>query len=163
MPESVMAARLGLNMALVYTLPFFLWLLGQSYLSRTGSVEIAISLQGMMATLLLLQSCILAACLPWMMRFSLHRDRCYGVAMLVLVPAPLYAISWLTGAAQVKALVLAMASLVGIGMLLYGLYTACLIVAAPGQQRSLLIRVLQVALVGFCWNYREVWQQVLSL
>jgi len=163
MPESVLATRTGLNVALTYTLPFVAWLLGQSFLSSFDHVGISISLEGMVTSLFLVQSCALAVCLPWLMRFPTHIARCCGIAMLLLVPGPLYAITWLAGAAEADSLVLAMLCLVVLALLLYGVYTACLALTSTGQYRSLLLLSLQLALVGLCWNYKYVWLQVLSL
>lgn len=162
MHESVAATRAGLIMALAYTLPLLLWLIGQAILSSAGRFDFALSLGGMMTAALLLQSCALALGLPWLMRFRAGRARCCAVAMSVLVPAPLYAVAGLSGVIGWTALAIALATLAALALLLYGIYTACLTVTVAGTTRSLLIVCTQALLLALCWEYRDLWQRVLS-
>ena len=163
MSERVMATRAGLYITLVFTLPIFAWLLGQSFLPGAGPLGISAALGTMMATLLLLQSGALAVCLPSLLRFSTVRDHCCGMAMIVLVPAPLYALCWQGGGGEWLGLVMAMTVLVGLAAALYGLYAGCLILTAPGGRRSFLLLAVQLALLMLCWNFRALWQEVLQL
>jgi hypothetical protein len=156
------AARSGLNLALAYTVPSLLWLLGQSVVSRVAHVDIALSLQSLLPTLLLLQACMLALCLPWLMRFSTHRARLSTMMMLLFVPLPVYAVSWLTGATIASVLMLSMLGLIGLGVLLYALYWACLALTPPGQVRAAILLTVQLVLIGLCWSYRGLWQEVLG-
>lgn len=162
MPERIVATRAGLAMALVYTLPLLLWLLWQAGLSSADQFDPALSLRGMLASLLVVQSCALALCTPWLMRFSAPLDRCCALAMLVLVPGPLYAIAGLSEAASTTALLLAILVLVALAFAIHFLYAACLDLTAPGNTRSILLVSLQVLLLALCWQQRDLWQPVLS-
>lgn len=163
MSDTISASRIGLSIGLAYTLPVMLWLVGQSLLNRTGQPGLAIPLQGMVSALLLLQAITLAVCLPWLMRYRTLRARNYGVAMVLFVPGPLYALAWLTGAAHAIVLWLVILSLVVFALLLHMLFTVCIRVTAQGQQRSLALLTLQLVLVGMCWNYHDIWQRSLGL
>ena len=163
MSERVQATRAGLYIALVFTLPIFAWLLGQSFLPGTGPLGVSAALGAMMATLLLLQSGALAVCLPSLLRFSTALDRCCGIAMIVLVPAPLYALCWQGGGGEWPGLVMSMTTLVGFAAVLYGLFAVCLILTVPGGRRSFLLLAVQLVLLVLCWNFRSLWQQVLQL
>jgi hypothetical protein len=163
MPESILAARAGLNIALAFTLPLLVWLLGQAMLSSGGQIGIATSMQGMMATLLLLQAMALVWCLPQLMRFPAAGDRCSAIVLILLVPAPLYAISWLGGGTDFYALVLSMSILAGLALISYGLYATCIAWSAPGRWRASILLFMQMIAVGLCWNYRYFWEQVLAL
>jgi hypothetical protein len=162
MPERIIATRTGLVMALAYTLPLLLWLLWQASLSNTERFDPALSLRGMLASLLIVQSSAIALCTPWLMRFSALLDRCCALAMLVLVPGPLYAIAGLSATASTTALLLAMLLLAGLAVVIHFLYAACLGLSAPGNRRSILMVSLQVLLLALCWHQRELWQTVLS-
>lgn len=163
MHERLAAARTGLAMALVYTLPLLLWLLGQAFQSSVDRFDLGPSLGGMMITAPLLQSCSLALCLPWLMRFPAPGERCCAVAMLLLVPAPLYAVACLAGAASPHSLAIALLVLAALALVLLGIYAACLRRTVPGQARSLLLLCTQLIMVGLCWQGRDIWPQVLSL
>lgn len=163
MPERAAAARAGLAIALAYTLPLALWLGGQAVLSSAGRFDLAAPLRAMVTTALLLQCCGLALGLPRLMRFETPAERCCGVAMLVLVPAPLYAIASLSGAVSPTALVVALAALAAIALPVHGVYAACLRLTTAGQARSVLLLATRFLLVWLCWQYRHLWQQVASL
>jgi hypothetical protein len=157
-----MATRTGLVMALAYTLPLLLWLMSQASLSSAGRFDPALSLRSMLASLLVVQSCALALCTPWLLRFPALLDRCCALAMLVLLPGPLYAIAGLSGAASASALLLAILLLATLACLIHFLYAACLALTAPGNTRSILLVSLQVLMVALCWHQRGLWQPVLS-
>jgi hypothetical protein len=163
MPERVAATRTGLAIALAYTLPLVIWLLGQAFLSSASQTSLASLLRGMPATLLLLQSCALAIGLPWLLRFPLWPDRCCAVAMLLLVPAPLYAISSLAGPGGGTGLVPAVSALAVLALLLHAIYAACLKLTTAGQRREILIVCVQFFLVTLCWQNRHHWETVLML
>jgi hypothetical protein len=162
MPERVAATRAGLLLALVFTLPLLLWMLGQAVLSSAGQFDLALPLGGMMNTALLLQSCSLALGLPWLMRFQAPLDRCCAVAMLLLVPGPLYAVAALSGAVSATGILYALGGLAALALLLYGVYAGCLRLAAAGRVRSILLLSAQLIGLGLCWHYRQLWQQVFS-
>ena len=162
MPVRTVATRAGLSMALAYTLPLLLWLLWQASLSSADQFDPALSLRSMLASLLVVQSCALALSTPWLMRFPAPLDRCCALAMLVLVPGPLYAIAGLSGTASTTALLLAILLLAALAVVIHFLYAACLVLTAPGTTRSILLLSLQVLLVGLCWQQRDLWQPVLS-
>ena len=162
MHERLAAARTGLAMALVYTLPLLLWLLGQAFQSSVDRFDLGPSLGGMMITAPLLQSCSLALCLPWLMRFPAPGERCCAVAMLLLVPARCTrSPAWRGG--QPHSPAIALLVLAALALVLLGVYAACLRRTVPGQARSLLLLCTQLIMVGLCWQGRDIWPQVLSL
>lgn len=162
MPERIMATRTGLVIALAYTLPPLLWLLWQASLSSADRFDPALSLRGMLTGLLVAQSCALALCTPWIMRFPLPLDRCCALAMLILVPGPLYAIAVLSSTASTAALLLAILLLTALAVVIHFLYSVCLYMTESGNTRSILMMSLQVLLLALCWHRRDVWQAVLS-
>jgi hypothetical protein len=163
MHDSIAVTRTGLNMALAYCLPLLVWLLGQSMLVSTDQADPTDSLRTFFPTLLLLQACMLGLCLPWILRSPSRTGHCAAVFLLVTVPLPLYAITWLAGAASAASLFLALLSLFALGGLLYGLYSACLAYTRAGHLRSLLFLTLQLLALLSCWYYRAEWQRLLGL
>jgi hypothetical protein len=161
MPENILAARAGLIMALAYTLPLLLWLLWQAGLASASQFDPALSLKGMVNAGLVLQSCALALCTPWLMRFPGLADRCAAVAMLLLVPGPLYAIAALATAVSGAGLLLAVLLLAVLALVLNFVYAACMVMAARANNRAILLPCVQFILVALCWQQRDLWQQVL--
>lgn len=163
MSERVLATRAGLMLGLAFTLPLMLWMLGQAVLSSAGQFDLALPLRGLVTTALVLQSGSLALGLPWLMRYEAPLDRCCAAAMLALVPMPLYAVAALSGALDWTALALALTALAALALLLHGVYSACIGLTTTGRGRGLLLVCTQLVLLGCCWQFRDLWQQVLSL
>jgi hypothetical protein len=163
MHENLSLTRTGLNVALAYTLPVLAWLLGQSLLVATGQSDPGRSLHLLFTSLLLLQAGALSVSLPWLLRSSSRPGHICAVAMLLLVPLPLYAIVWLAGAVPAAVLGLALLCLSGFAVLLYVWFALCLAWTRAGQLRALVLLGTQVVTLGCCWHFRVGWQQVLGL
>lgn len=163
MPENLNLARNGLKVALAYTLPVLAWLLGQCLLIASGQAAPGQSLQLLFTSLLLLQAGALGLSLPWLLRYSSRLGHLFAIAMLLLVPLPLYAIVWLAGAVPAATLGLALLGLLVLAFLLYLLFTLCLAVTAAGQLRAVVLLGTQVVSLAAVWNFRAAWQQALGL
>ena len=160
MPDGLQATRSGLHMALAYTLPLVVWLLGQSWLAISEQADPAAALQQLLHVLILLQACALALCTPWLLRYP--KPIC-GVAMLLLAPLPLYSIAWVTGTVEARTLLLILFFLGALALCLYGFYRVCVTLIPGGQPRSLAVLGSQLALPMLCWVYRGDCLRMLGL
>lgn len=154
MYDTVRATRSGLHLALAYTIPSTLWLLGQSWLTVGGQGIPAAPAYTLLTCLLVLQAGALVLCTPWLLRYPTPRQQLCGLTMLLLTPLPLHSTAWAAGAVEARSLLLAWSFLAGLALCLYYYYRLLLSLVPVGERRALAVLCSQLLLLLLGWIYR---------
>ena len=148
-------ARDSLYLGLLYSLPLMLWVAGQLDPTPGGSgADVALRCAQI---LVLVQSIMLACVAPWYAWDSRWQDGLTGLLIVLLVPLPLVAVIWLTGAADASTLVLAQAGLVSLAALLLALGKLVAHAVPSGVFSAIAVTSLQVCAVAAAWILRHEW------
>lgn len=149
------AARIGVYAGVGYTLPVAVWLATQLWIVTAAAYPVLPLARQSLDALLQLQAFAVVLCMPWLMRGRGSREHLCGVAALLLVPLPLFALAWLMGAGSLPQLVRSEACVTAFALLTYLLLMRWFAWLAQGQLRSTAIVFTQLLLALALWRSRH--------
>ena len=157
----MIALRNGVLIGLVYTLPVTVWLLAQAYMASTDYLPVNTIARSALLTLLGLQAMFVIVCIPGLLGHPDRYAHMREILMLLLVPAPVLAITWLMGAANASGLLAGILLLMGFSLVAYLFFNLVLQIIPHATIRRVTLLFAQVLLVMLVWRFRSWWAGII--